>query len=89
MIRAAEVNPAGGYMRQFDVLPDPKRLMAHKPSLLHVLTALAANKCQRRPGMPTQAKKPSPYYDWIVDVMEELVKFTLLTRGVCGYLTDR
>jgi len=33
--------------------------------------------------------KPSPYYDRIVDVMEELVKFTLLTRGVSGYLTDR
>jgi arsenical resistance protein ArsH len=33
--------------------------------------------------------KPSPYYDRIVDVMEELVKFTLLTRGVSTYLTDR
>jgi arsenical resistance protein ArsH len=33
--------------------------------------------------------KPSPYYDRVVDVMEELVKFTLLTRGVSFYLTDR
>lgn len=33
--------------------------------------------------------KPSPYYDRVVDVIEELVKFTLLTRGVSGYLTDR
>jgi arsenic resistance protein ArsH len=33
--------------------------------------------------------KPSAYYDRIVDVMEELVKFTLLTRGVSTYLTDR
>ena len=33
--------------------------------------------------------KPSAYYDRVVDVMEELVKFTLLTRGVAGYLTDR
>ncbi|OYY15430.1 MAG: arsenical resistance protein ArsH [Polynucleobacter sp. 35-46-11] len=33
--------------------------------------------------------KPSSFYDRIVDVMEELYKFTLLTRGVSEYLTDR
>ena len=33
--------------------------------------------------------KPSPYYDRVVDVMEELVKFTLLTRDVSPYLVDR
>jgi arsenic resistance protein ArsH len=33
--------------------------------------------------------KPSPYYDRLVDVMEELVKFTLLTRGRADYLVDR
>lgn len=33
--------------------------------------------------------KPSAYYDRVVDVMEELVKFTLLTRDVSAYLTDR
>ena len=33
--------------------------------------------------------KPSAYYDRIVDVMEELVKFTLITRDVSGWLTDR
>ena len=33
--------------------------------------------------------KPSAYYDRIVDVMEELVKFTLLTRDVAPYLVDR
>lgn len=33
--------------------------------------------------------KPSSYYDRIVDVMEELMKFTLLTRGNAAYLVDR
>ena len=32
---------------------------------------------------------PSPYYDWLVDVMEELVKFTLLTRDLSTHLVDR
>ncbi|MCC5982226.1 MAG: arsenical resistance protein ArsH [Oceanicaulis sp.] len=33
--------------------------------------------------------KPSSLYDRIVDVMEELVKFTLLTRDCADYLVDR
>ncbi|MGB5853788.1 MAG: arsenical resistance protein ArsH [Oceanisphaera sp.] len=33
--------------------------------------------------------KPSPYYNRIVDVLEELMKFTLLTRENNAYLTDR
>lgn len=31
----------------------------------------------------------SPYYERLVDVMEELFKFTLLTRGRADYLVDR
>jgi len=33
--------------------------------------------------------KPSPFYERVVNVMEELVKFTLLTRDVAPYLVDR
>ena len=33
--------------------------------------------------------RPSDYYERLVDVMEELVKFTLLTRGTADYLVDR
>jgi len=33
--------------------------------------------------------KPSAFYERVVDVMEELMKFTLLTRDVAPYLTDR
>lgn len=33
--------------------------------------------------------KSSAYYDRVVDVMEELIKFTLLTRDIAPYLVDR
>lgn len=33
--------------------------------------------------------KPSSYYDRVVDVCEELIKFTWLTRDASSYLTDR
>lgn len=33
--------------------------------------------------------KPSPYYERLVDVCEELIKFTWLTRDASGYLTER
>jgi arsenic resistance protein ArsH len=33
--------------------------------------------------------RPSAYYDRVVDVMEELMKFTLLTRAAAPYLVER
>ena len=33
--------------------------------------------------------KPSAYCDRVVDVMEELMKFTLITRDIAPYLVDR
>jgi heavy metal efflux system protein len=38
-----EVNTVGGFEKQFQVLPDPAQLMAHKLSFRDVMTALAAN----------------------------------------------
>jgi arsenic resistance protein ArsH len=38
---------------------------------------------------PAGRMKPSAYYDRLVDVMEELVKFTLLTRDIGEVLVDR
>ena len=37
----------------------------------------------------TDRMKPSPFYDRMVDVMEELVKFTLLIRDNKAYFLDR
>jgi arsenical resistance protein ArsH len=38
---------------------------------------------------PQDRMKPSAYYDRLVDVIEELVKFTLLLRDRSDYLVDR
>ena len=37
----------------------------------------------------TDRMKPSAFYERVVDVMEELMKFTLLTRDIAPYLVDR
>jgi hypothetical protein len=42
-----------------------------------------------RRAMDAGRMKASPYYERVVDVMEELVKFTLLTRDRSTHLTSR
>ena len=39
--------------------------------------------------MRTGEMRPSRYYDRVVDVVEQLVKFILPTRGRTHYLVDR
>ncbi len=57
----------------------------HRPSKRSVLTvAMAYQEFDKGNRM-----KPSAYYERIVDVMEELVKFTLLTRTQIAPLTSR
>jgi hypothetical protein len=36
-----------------------------------------------------RSNKPSSYYEGLVDVMEELYKFTFMTRDRADYLVDR
>ena len=43
----------------------------------------------KAPPGRTKLVEPSAFYDRVVDVMEELVKFTLLTRDAAPYLVDR
>ncbi|MGH7836495.1 MAG: arsenical resistance protein ArsH [Candidatus Binataceae bacterium] len=33
--------------------------------------------------------RPSPYFDRLVDAMEDVMKFTYLTRGTSDFLTNR
>jgi hypothetical protein len=58
--------------------------------------ALDAGFIHRRPAIglspaPSDAgrMKPSSYYDRIVDVMEELIRFTVLLRPHAAQLVDR
>lgn len=40
-------------------------------------------------GQSVSGSRPSSYYDRIVDVMEELVRFTILIRPHAAQLVDR
>ena len=49
------------------------------------------NQCSVAKAFEDEAgrTRPSPYYDRVVDVIEKLVKFTLLVRYQSDYLTNR
>ncbi len=44
----AEINTIGGYARQYQIAPDPKKMAAYKLTLNDLVTALAAQQCERR-----------------------------------------
>ena len=56
------------------------------PKMAYFYTALMA---QFATALDTGRMKPSPFYNRMVDVMEELMKFTLLTRDNKDCLLDR
>ena len=66
----------------------PKSILHDRKSVSTQLGVLSSSACWQR-KVATGRMKPSPYYERVVDVMEELVKFTLLTRDVAPYLVDR
>lgn len=75
-----------GSTRSFNAV-DQMRILAQRMRMLAVPSqcsiAEAYNAFEEEGRM-----KPSSSYDQVVDLMEELVKFTLLTRGASAYLTD-
>lgn len=50
---------------------------------------LEFEEVEQADGTVTRRMKPSGFYLRIVDVMEELMRFTLLTRDQADYLVDR
>ena len=77
-----EVNSIGGFEKQFHVLPDPARLMAHKLSFRDVMTALASNNANvgagyiERNGEQYLVRTPGQ-----VATMEEIRDILVSTRG--------
>ena len=74
--------------------PNPVQLRpippsTHAPRFLLLYGSLRERSFSRLLTEEAGRMKPSAYFDRVVDVMEELVKFTLLTRDVGPYLVDR
>ena len=76
---------AGRHVRTIFLVDIPKLHEDFRPGF-GVGTAVKRGEL---PGLDLSDMKPSSYYDRVVDVCEELVKFTLLTRDASAYLTDR
>ncbi len=65
------------------------RILGRWMRLLTIPNQSSVAKAFREFDDETGRMKPSSYYNRIVDVMEELVKFTALTRDNRDYLVDR
>jgi len=67
-----EVNSFGGFIKQFHVIPDPKRLLAYDISLREVVDAIAANNANAGGGFITK--------DW--------EQINVVTRGLVRGVED-
>ena len=65
------------------------RILGRWMRMITIPNQSSVAKAYQRIRTKTGRMKPSAYYDRLVDVMEELVKFTLLTRDRADYLVDR
>ncbi|MDR5777139.1 MULTISPECIES: hypothetical protein [unclassified Caballeronia] len=67
---------------------EPRAISQHPPRVLLLYGSLRPTSYSRLFAEDGRMK-PSGYYDRVVDVMEELYKFTLLVRDRSEYLNDR
>jgi arsenic resistance protein ArsH len=81
-----------GYGKEYDADPfnsvNQLRILGRWMRMLTIPNQSSVAKVFLEFDEAGRMKSPS-YYDRVVDVMEELFKFTLLTRDVAPYLIDR
>jgi len=68
---------------------EPVTRATHPPRILLLYGSLRARSYSRLLVEEAGRMRPGPLYDRVVDVMEELVRFTWLLRDRADYLVDR